>query len=196
MDVGLSPVPFERRFRILSVDPGTNRMGLAVLDHDIEDDQTYVIWAKTIRREHLLREKPWIAEVHGDPEAAVFLYRETLLQQLNWWDPCAVVSEVPYMGRFPKAFQRLTEVVTAIRFAVMEWDINAKLNPVEPSAAKKNIGVKGKSGDKTLIPLAIKKRKDVHFDTLSDLDKHDEHVHDAVAVGLCYIDQCVKIIPY
>lgn len=190
----ISPVPYEVRYRILSIDPGTRALGLAIIDVNIETDQKYVIKAFTGKRAQLNRKKPWIEEVHGEAEAAVYLYRELVSQQMDIWDPCAVVSEIPYMGRFPKAFQRLTEVVLAIRFAVMDWDINYPLNEVEPSAAKKNIGVPGQSKDKTLIPKALSKRKDLHFLPGCELAYHDEHVHDAVAVGLHYVDHKVSMI--
>lgn len=171
-------------FRIVAIDPGTNALGLAVLDADIATGHLFVKDALTIDVARFINRYPQVATVHGDRVAKLYGVERALMKYFMAWQPARVVSEAPYMGRFPQAFGALVECVTAIRRALMNYNRSLPLASLDPATVKKSIGVSGKSGDKEAILPALKKRTDITF--LIDVDALDEHARDAIAVGYAY----------
>lgn len=170
-------------FRVISIDPGTNSFGIAILDI-VQESKLYVRYADTINVEKISRPFIGINEVHGEKVAKLFALERFLIEFLMENTPHRVVSESPYMGRFPAAFGALVECLTAIRRALMTYDLNLPLNLIDPASVKQAIGVNGKSGDKSLMAKAVASLDGyIDFDegvVLSDLD---EHAIDAIAVG-------------
>jgi len=179
-------------FRILSIDPGTNKTGYAVLEYDFATHSRSILMATTLHRTTLIKAKPWIAELHGEREAAVNGYGCALGEYLVQWAPDAVISEAPFMGRFPQSFMALTELVSHFRNIVMEWDLTIPLQIVKPSAVKKVMGVSGKSGDKDLMLHALRK---LNIPSVVDIETLDDNAVDACCVGLYGIEEMLSTIP-
>lgn len=122
--------------RIVSVDPGTNSLGVAVLDLDIFNNSIVVQHAFTIDIQKHSARYSQINLVHGERVAKLHAVRQALYRFYCTWQPDHIVSEAPYMGRFPQAYAALVECVSSIRYAVMEYHQAKPLNTIDPD--KKN----------------------------------------------------------
>ena len=180
----------KQRFRVLGIDPGTNHTGFAIVDHDFDTQETNVVTAFTIDRIYLLQQKPWLVETYGERETAVLGYADVFRWLLDTYSPDAVITEAPFMGRFPKAFAALVELVTSFRNTSMTWDCTIAFQTVQPTAVKKSVGavVSRDKNDMRNAMLAANLLSDI---LLEDLD---EHAVDAVCVCLHLIKENSSII--
>jgi Holliday junction resolvasome RuvABC endonuclease subunit len=176
-----SEAPVER---ILSIDPGTNTLGVAILR--IQGPNTALEYAFTLQVGKLYTRYPLIIENHGDKVAKLYTVQQDLLKLMEAWKPTYLVSEGPFMGSFPAAYAALVECLDAIRRAVLKYDETLPLTVISPSIVKKSIGVSGKSGDKTLVRAALSTKEAFTIMTDISLNNLDEHAIDAIAVGLAF----------
>lgn len=180
----LPDIEYEPHERIVSFDPGTGSLGIAVLDYNAENKTHVVEYAATAPIDKQYRKQLLLIEKFGDRIAKLQTVKEVVSSILNYWEPSLVASEAPYMGRFPQAYAALVECVDAIRKGTNEYDIFMPLKTIDPATVKKTLGVSGKSGDKTLILKALEKREDLLFKEGVNLHSLDEHALDAIAVGI------------
>ena len=170
--------------RIVAFDPGTNRLGAAVLDYNKEQGTHLVEYATTFNIGTLFKQYPVVIETFGERVAKQYAARCAVEKFLVAWNPSAVASESPYMGSFPQAYMALVECIDAIRRACKAWNPFQPLIAIDPATVKKSLGVSGKSGDKEAIRNALAKRSSLSFDKEVSLDHLDEHAIDAIAVGI------------
>lgn len=175
-------------FRIVAMDPGTDTLGLSLLEIDLCYMRTQIAQVHTFRGSQLQKLFPVISEIHGDRTARLMAHEENIFQFLHYANPHSVVTEGPYMGRFPAAFAALTECVSAIRRAVIRYDQFMPLHVIDPSTIKKNMGVKGTSGDKLAMTKAlIAKLNEPASDLINpsniDIAALDDHSVDSICVG-------------
>jgi hypothetical protein len=102
------------------------------------------------------------------------------------WEIERAVSESPYMGKFPAAYAALVSCINAIRSGCSNYDPTLYLDIIDPATIKKQLGVPGNSGDKSLITKAIEKSETIDT-SLIDLSILDEHSVDSIAVGHAYL---------
>lgn len=178
------PVIIDSVYRILAVDPGTNALGVAVLDVDIDKAIVTVQHATTIDISKLSQNYPQLIMIHGERVSKLHAVEVSLFRMFRAWKPDEIVSEAPYMGRFPQAYGALVECLASIRRAVMEYNRALPLPTIDPASVKKSVGVSGKSGDKGAITTAIQRQSDLVLNI--DVDKLDEHARDAIAVGYAF----------
>lgn len=178
-------------YRIVSIDPGTNTLGVSLLSLDLESKELSLIEAMTLTAEHRLHLYRTHAEVYGDRQAKLRAHFDALVHYFNQVHPHAVASESPYMGRLPQAFGALTECVHTIRLAVERYDRHMPLHTYDPATVKKSVKVSGKSGDKEAMRRGVKMLPFVRSDQQDFLDRVDEHSIDAIAVGFCHYKQLV-----
>lgn len=173
-------------FRILSIDPGSYTMGVAISEYDFDANIFKVIDATTISLDKLIDKNSTLFQVHGEKVARLVTVESAISKMLFAWRPSVVVCESPYMGQFPQAFASLVECVSSVRRAVMRYVETLPLHVIDPATVKKNVGVSGKSGDKDKMSVAITKQSDLSFSTDVNVEELDEHSVDAVAVGYAY----------
>lgn len=174
----------ESVYRIIAVDPGTNSLGVAVLDIDIQTHVVTVRHATTIDILKQSQNYPQLIAVHGERVSKLHSVEVSLYKLFKAWKPDEIVSEAPYMGRFPQAYAALIECIGSIRRAVMEYNRALPLPSIDPATVKKTVGVSGKSGDKDAMRGAIQRQSDLVFNVL--VDDLDEHSIDAIAVGYAF----------
>lgn len=168
--------------RMVSIDPGTNSVGIAVCEFSADWTQMVVVDATTIDLQRLLlRYEKTRAGIWGDRRAKLYILREAITRYLDAWRPVVVCSEAPYMGRFPQAFAALVEAMSAIAAGVSEYDPSLRMATWDPASVKQAMGVNGRSGDKELMRRAITLRPDIVMCTPIEL--LDEHAVDAICVG-------------
>lgn len=180
--------PDHQPYRIIACDPGTDTLGLAFLEVDLGTQSTAIAQVHTFRGSQLQRLFPTITAVHGDRMARLIAHEENIFQFLHYARPHAVITEGPYMGRFPAAFAALVECVSAIRRAVIRYDHFMPLHVIDPSTVKKSMGVKGTSGDKDAMRRALTQALDDPAQPLTnpsniEISSIDEHGVDAICVG-------------
>ena len=186
-------------YRVVGIDPGTKLLGVAALDLDLATGEVALAEVRTFDAEQLMRAYPHVIQVHGSRMARLMALEETLSGFFNYLQPHAIVSESPYMGRFPQAYAALTECVSGIRRAVYRYDQFLPLLMVDPMTAKLAVGVtskgrpkvgRGKPGKTGLV------KEDVRVGLLqqpilnlsgADLNLIDEHSVDAIAVAYSHV---------
>lgn len=180
--------------RMVSIDPGTNNVGLAVCEFNADMTQMFVVDAMTIDLQRLLLryEKPR-ADVWGDRHAKLHILTGAITRYLDAWRPVVVCSESPYMGRFPQAYAALVEAMTSLSMGLRAYDPSIRLATWEPSAVKLAMGVNGRSGDKELMRRAITLRPDIVM--CVPLELLDEHAVDAVCVGYTQFCNQIRGVP-
>lgn len=170
-------------YRIFAIDPGTDTLGTAVLDVDLRSGSVTVIYVETLRGSRMCRALPGTIETHGERAAKLEAHQQQIFSMLHHFIPSTVISESPYMGRFPQAFRALVECLIAIRDAVVYFDPSMPLETVDPPTAKKAVGAPGKGGGKDAVREAVLQLKELRTAPGIDLGVLDEHSIDAIAVG-------------
>lgn len=169
-------------FRMVSIDPGTTTLGIAVSEFDDDLSRMVVVDAMTIRGDILAkRYNPEYILRHGDRNARLIALRGALKRYFDTWLPTVICSEAAYLGRSAQAYAALIEAVSMIRYACELYDPSIRLETFTPSEVKVGVGVGGRSGDKELMRAALEKVEDLWIQV--PLDSLDEHAIDAIAVG-------------
>jgi Holliday junction resolvasome RuvABC endonuclease subunit len=170
-------------YRILGIDPGTNTLGVAILDINLSTLSVDIVHAKTYSGQTMSGDHRWFEEVHGGRASRLKSHQENLYAIMVEWNPHFVIAESPYMRKFPQAFAALVECVMAIRAAVIQYDRFMPLALVDPPTAKKSAGMVGKLSGKELVRIALRKLTYLNYAPGIDLEALDEHEVDAIAVA-------------
>ena len=177
-------------FRAIGIDPGTDTLGLSVLDLDLKDGEIRVEESLTFFGSKMVRERQGVADDHGARFARLQGLEEALVQSFFYWKPHAIICESPfYNPRRPGAYAALIEAVGMVQRAVYSYAPHMALLTIDPASAKAHLGVSGKSGDKELVKQAIVKRIDLHNPHGIDLTALDEHSIDSLAIAYYRIAQ-------
>lgn len=171
-------------------------MGAGVIDLDLVTGHVAIVEARTFDASQLIRQAPFpqLVEIHGERYVRLLAHEENLVGYFSYWQPHNVVSESPYMGRFPQAYAALVECVNAVRRAVYRYDAFKPLIVVDPMNVKLAVGVSGKGqkrGNTDQINKHAVKAGLINLinsgnllnPSLIDIDALDEHSVDALAVA-------------
>ncbi len=172
--------------RLLAIDPGSKTMGVSLLEFDFDTRENWVLDSFTIDADRRVGTISYVSDYHGDRATKLLTHHRALKRLLEEWEPDAVVSESPYMGRFPQAFEALTDTMNVIRSAVREYNMFLHLHKFDPATVKTAVGVSGKSGDKEAIRRALQGLPDLRFTESVLLSELDEHSVDSIAVGYAF----------
>ena len=170
-------------FIYLSIDPGAN-LGITV--NQIDDYGNKNILHSTtvdLTKYAELKYGEDIIPLHGLRRAKALACSDSILSFIRAWNPILVVSESPYMGKFPAAFSALVECLTAIQNAMYSYDRMMPFIVIDPATIKKAVGSKGNSGNKDIMRTVVSPLLDNHFIQSYWLD---EHGIDSIAVGEAY----------
>lgn len=168
--------------RLIGIDPGSTSLGVSVFEREIDTNKIALLWASTMKGNPFIRQYENMAELNGKRFAKMYGYKCTLLNFFSNWQPNDIVCEGSYMKEFPAAYAALTEIVLTIRLAALEYRSDMAVSIIDPATIKKNIGVKGNSGDKDLIKKKVKELK-INFYQPQSFESLDEHALDAIAIG-------------
>lgn len=168
-------------FRLLSIDPGSTNMGYTVFEVTSMDQPMNVLHTGTLNVERLakLMYGDSMMFYHGLRQAKMQICHEAVYKLLHAWEITYVVSESPYMSRFPQAYGALMECLMSIRQAVMRYYPELPLALVDPATVKLSVGVKGNSGDKNHMTEAVARL----YGHQVNVNVLDEHAIDSIAVG-------------
>ncbi len=175
------------QYRIMGIDPGTSTLGVSVISVCLQTHVITLEFSKTLNSERMLSPYAAIQEFHGNRFAKLYALQHALTYLMQEWDVQAIVSESPYLGRFPQAFAALTECVCTIRNAILNYNPYMTLYTIDPATIKMNVGVSGKSSDKNLMRNAIidmcERRQVLVADDIN-IYELDEHSIDSIAAAI------------
>ena len=175
--------------RIIGVDPGTNTLGVAVIDLDLQTGQRTLIDARTFDVTKNQKDYHNLFAVHGDSEGRLQMLEDALVNYFNWFQPHVVISESPFLrARLATAFRALTLCLSRIRQALIRHDRFKPLHLSDPMTVKAAVGVHSKvSKNKDALGKDKVKEAVMMQDILNpggiDLSELDEHSIDAIAVA-------------
>lgn len=171
------------KYRICAIDPGTDTMGLAVLDVDLRTCGLDLVSAYTSSGLRMSRKAPDSFTIHGDRWTKLFMHEQNILHWLRTYQPHALICESPFLGRFPQAFESLVECKATIRRALTQYDAFMPLETIDPPSAKSAVGALVKKGSKDNVKESILKLTHLNNLTGAPMESFDEHTIDAIAVG-------------
>lgn len=180
--------PSSEPLRVLAIDPGTTTMGISQLEWGFGTNRYKVNTAFTLRTVNPKWDSPYFSmgELHGNRTARIIHLADELRKTVFHYRPHVVITETPYMGKFAEAFEALVETLWMIRSVMGEYDPHLPLYGIDPTTAKKAVGVTIRRGmDKEDVRQALLARQDVDWGI--DPKTLDEHSIDATAVGLYYL---------
>lgn len=184
-------------YRILSIDPGSDTLGIAMIDVDLVHHTATLTHTNTLHAGRAIRHLPFTVETFGERQARLNTHACGLRDYLFSAHPHCVISEAPYMGRFPQAFETLVECMYMLRGVVAEYDPSMCMETIDSPSAKKSVGAPGKrpkgmSKDdyKETVRHGIQGLSKLRLAPGITLAYCDEHAIDAIAVG-CYKVRCI-----
>jgi len=174
---------------ILGIDPGSDTLGVAWIQFDVQTGKIVSTQAKTLHGAKAARGN-WTTWVHGDRWGRIESHHDTLVQTFRECQPLEIACEAPFINRRqPQAGLALTGVVAIIRHAVMEYDIWKRLYMIDPPTVKMAVGVNGNKGGpegKRLMQIAVLGLAgELHYSGETPMEMLDEHSIDAIAVAYC-----------
>lgn len=175
---------YDDNIRIIAIDPGSNCCGMSILELNPETLEVEIVRSETVNAKDVIGHYKHLEELLGARLCRNLGYMDYLSFLLKKWRIDYVVVEGAYAGRFIKAFEALTEQLSCFKIAVRNFDKRMTFLMLEASAIKKNMGVKGNSGDKTLMHKALLADKSFTYCDSLDIHNLDEHAVDSCCVGL------------
>lgn len=168
---------------VLSIDPGTNNLGICVAQMDLLSSKMNVIEAYTVDINIVAKLYAQHIEImYGNRAAKMYAIEYLVTNILRSYPIALLACESPYMGRFPAAFAALVECMSRIQMAVYKYKQTMPFYYVDPSTVKRNLGVKGTSSNKDEVARAVAKSSFINTSNIN-LTYCDEHTTDAIAVG-------------
>lgn len=172
--------------KVLSIDPGSTHLGMAVLEVNHFTNQVKVIHVHTFLIDNVVRHAFSNYEfIYGTSAARLYAIGELVYNMLTVWGIDDVASEAPYMGRFPRAFEVLTYCMATIKAALVRYYGDKPLVIYDPATVKVAMGVRGNSKDKPAVAMALTQQPYLDLNGF-DINYLDEHSTDAIAVGCTY----------
>ena len=172
--------------RVMSIDPGSTSLGLAVLDIDLSTYAITVVHVYTFNIDLVVKHGYGNYEfLYGIHAARLRAITDIITNMAMQWQVDDVTSEAPYMGRFPRAFEVLTQCMCAIRFGLHSYYGDRPLVTFDPATVKSCVGVKGTSSDKLAVANALLYLPRLNLNNFN-ITLLDEHSTDAIAVGYTY----------
>lgn len=178
---------------LLAIDPGTDTLGISLFEIDVVNDKITLKQAFTFKAslyiETLIYNSQW--EMQDEKYLRLHRHAEHLYGLLLQYRPHIVVHESAFMGKFPKAYQGLTECLYGLRLAVQRYSPYLPIVGITPMEVKHYIG--GVRKDE--VWRAVNRLKDV--DGLAEiLPTLDEHAVDSIAIGYTKSKQILQSFNY
>lgn len=178
-------------YRFISIDPGTETLGVAVWDVDLNSKQATIVSVFTLKASRSNRLDEWADTLFGSRYARLDAHYNALCELFKYYQPSNIVSESPYMGRFPQAYAALVECMNMLQAATSNYDMSLRVITIDPMSAKQAVGVTKRGSNKDLVRDNVLALKDIMFLSNNPL-LLDEHSIDAVAVGYTHFKTIIS----
>lgn len=170
-------------YRILAIDPGTDTLGVALIEVDVRVGDVEVVYAGTWHASKRWDPNSDTAYHYGSRVARMAEHKHALTQLLDAFKPNAVACETPFLSRFPQAFGALAELFSLLQFTVLEYSPTIGFLGVDNRSAKTAVGVKTSKVKKEDVRDAVLNLVNLIASHGVRLETLDEHSIDACAVG-------------
>lgn len=183
-----------RTANIIGIDPGSETLGLAIIEFDIDTLNIVSSQAKTFVGSKMYSQDNWLSNIHSPRVARISCHKQNLIDIFRNIDPIQIACESPfYNPRRPNAYGVLVEVLTMVREAVIEYDNWKNLYLIDPPTVKKSIGAPG-NADKIKMMECMINLSGLNFIDPAGVQCLDEHSIDALAVAYCRYLGLVKSV--
>lgn len=170
-------------FNILGIDPGTMKLGIAIITVNRHTLEIISSTATTFNADKMLPRNSWMAEVYGERAARIAELEEAIYEWLLFYRPSDVVSESPFFNSTrPMAYGALVEILSAVRRAVQRYCNWMALHLISPSEVKNAVGAKG-DGNKDAVQKRILAMTSLNYVGLGGLEALDNNGIDGLAVA-------------
>lgn len=173
----------EADIRIMGIDPGTDTMGVAIVDVNIETNKPHLVFGMTIHASKELSEHEDAVEIVGSRDVRIDIIGGHIKQILVAACPTLVVAESPFYrpGR-ANAYEALVECFKKLREVVRYYSPTLTLRRIDPVTAKNYVGVSHVGDSKAAVEKAvIELYRCTETEAIFD-QCFDEHTYDALAV--------------
>ena len=175
--------PLPNQIRILGIDPGTDTLGICIMDVDCDTYEPVVVWGNTLHASKNTDRWTGYGEIRGMRDARLKSHSVALAELLRAVTPTLIAAETPFFNRKrPSAFEALVECYAMLRDTVWQYSPTLILNRIDPVMAKNYIGVDHRGTDKSDVQRAIV----LHYASKCaegvQINRFDEHTIDAVAI--------------
>lgn len=183
--------PGDSIIRIIGIDPGTDTLGLSVLDVDMDNDyEARLVYARTHTASKSVKDLEWQRQMRGGRDVRLQSHSELLASFLEEARPNLVAAESPFLkfGRV-QAYEALVECYAMLRETLWNYSHCMVLRRIDPITAKNSVQVSHIGTDKDDIKAKILEMYSGRTDV--DINDLDEHSTDAAAVAHCAYRQIV-----
>jgi Holliday junction resolvasome RuvABC endonuclease subunit len=178
---------------LLSLDPGSETMGICILKYLPSTKTITHADAFTVYGSKLCKNVVSV-DLRDHVLLRINAHKENLINVLLSERPDEVIAESSFFNpRRPHAYGVLIQVMDAIRAAAHVYEPYMQVHLIPPSCVK--IAVGAKSGDdKNPVRTAVLDLPDLNYDGDIPIDKLDEHSIDALAVAYAKFKLNVGVI--
>lgn len=176
--------------RLIGLDPGTDTLGAAVMDVDMDTFEPIIVFGETNQASKAAKDYTWKQEIRGGRDVRLEMHRQYLSELFTYTGPVAVAAESPFLkfGRVT-SFEALVECYAVLRDTLWDYSPSMYLRRIDPITAKNYVGVSHIGTDKDDVRkavIAIYKDKCATGIVIEDFD---EHTIDAIAVAHCLLQK-------
>jgi len=155
--------------KIIGIDPGTTFPGISIIGYCLEDKEIVSVSSICLNLDRITKHSDYI-EYQPFRFLKLMKLKEYLSEIFYTEKPILVAAEHPYMNpRMPGAVIPLAQCFMAIQTAVFEFNPRLDTTFIDPSTIKKSVGVKGTSGDKNAMTIAISKIPEIMNNLNTDI---------------------------
>lgn len=182
----LTPSPRDDVIRILGIDPGTDTLGIGIIDINLDTYEPQVVYGHTFKASKMIDNSSTLVEKLGPRAVRLRAHYDSLMEVFECTEPTLIAAETPFLkfGRV-SAFEALVECYAMMKEAVYQYSPSFDLHRVDPVSAKNYVGVSHKGTDKNDVRRGVLE----HFaGKVADgvpIETFDEHTIDAIAIANC-----------
>lgn len=169
----------------IGIDPGTSFPGVSVIRYDVIEKQIVHVSAHCFNLSRLAKRLPHYT-YQNDRYLRLLVFRNILTDLFRQEKPVKIASEHPYINtKMPGAVIPLAECLFMTEQTVHEYNPFLCLERIDPSSIKNAVGVKGNSGDKHAMTVAVLKIPAIMNVIHQDVESMNNNAVDSIAVAYC-----------
>lgn len=182
-------------FRLLGIDPGTDKIGLAFCELDLSTNQLSFTQTHLLSASKRAQFDPFydqLEKTHGARQARLILLSNLYREHLEEFKPHDVVCESPFIGFSNKgatsAFEALVQAVHSLRMCTYHYDRLLIFELISPMGAKKELGISSRHTEKSdvskALELVMENPTEYRVKDTTALEKDiSEHEKDAILIA-------------
>ena len=170
----------------MGIDPGSNTLGISIVDAFLDEQRLEIVHTSTLHTKYKVAREKERAEFFGEFQLKLERIFEEICGTLGRYMPDVAIHETPYMKDHATTYARLTQVNSALANACFTHSPIMRMETIDPSTVKKNVGVPGNSNDKELVRKAVRNIGNLTNVSGVSFDAMSEHEIDATAIAYYY----------